>query len=55
MLSRSMKMNRLAIVQKYMSLSMKVKNIKKFEQAQRLSAKIIKKNDEQLKKRYNTQ
>jgi hypothetical protein len=48
-------MNRLAIVQKYMNLSMKVKDIKKYEKAQRLSAKIIKTQDEQLKKRYNTQ
>jgi len=38
-------MNRLKIVQKYMTLSTKEKNLKKYEKAQKLSAKIIKKKD----------
>jgi len=43
-----MKMNRLQIVQKYMSASTKVKDIEKYEKAQRLSKRIIEKQDEKL-------
>ena len=43
-------MTRLQIVQKYMSAYTKVKDIEKFEQAQRLSKKIIDKFDEKLRK-----
>ena len=45
-----MKMNRLKIVQKYMSTSTKIKDIKKYEKAQKLSAKIIKIQDVKIAK-----
>jgi hypothetical protein len=47
-----MKMNRLAIVQKYMSGSTKIKDIEKYKRAQKLSAKIIKKQDEKIYQKY---
>lgn len=42
-------MNRLQIVQKYMTLSTKVANPKKYEKAQKLHAKIIINEDKKIK------
>ena len=47
-----MKINRLAIIQKYMSLSFKTKDINKYKRAQKLSAKIIKKQNEKIYQKY---
>ncbi|MEA2011879.1 MAG: hypothetical protein U9O87_02160 [Verrucomicrobiota bacterium] len=43
-------MNRLLIVRKYMTLSMKIKDEQKYFKAQKLHAKIVKKNDEKWSK-----
>lgn len=43
-------MNRLQIVRKYMSVDTKINDIKKYERAQKLSKKIIKKQDEEINK-----
>lgn len=42
-------MNRLKIVQKYMTLDTKIKDKKKYAKAQKLHQKIIKKQDEKIK------
>jgi len=45
-------MNRLQIVQKYMTISMKISDKKKYEKAQVLSAKIIKIQDKKIADKY---
>ena len=46
-------MNRLKIVQKYMSIKYKIKDLKKYKRAQKLSKKIIQKSNDKITKLYS--